>query len=135
MIRKKITQISLNLTLLLALLAPGALLLSPQPAYASTGSEGSADAACEAIGLAGAECGGAEEKKVSDTVATIVNILSWIVGLAAVIMIIISGLKYVTSNGDSNSISSAKSTLVYAIIGLIIVALAQVIVAFVLDSV
>jgi hypothetical protein len=49
-------------------------------------------------------------------------------------MIIIGGFRYITSGGDSGSVSSAKNTVLYAIVGLIIVALAQVIVRFVLSK-
>ena len=62
----------------------------------------------------------------------VVLILSVLVGIVAVIMIMISGFKYTTAGGDSNKVSSAKNTLIYAIIGLVIVALAQGIVQFVL---
>ncbi len=63
-----------------------------------------------------------------------VNIFSIIVGVIAVIMIIIGGLKYITSGGDSGNVSAAKNTILYAIVGLIIVALAQFIVRFVLGA-
>ncbi len=63
-----------------------------------------------------------------------VNIFSIIVGIIAVIMIIVGGLKYITSGGDSGNVSSAKNTIIYAIVGLIIVALAQFIVRFVLGT-
>ena len=62
----------------------------------------------------------------------IINIFSIIVGVVAVIMIIFGGFKYITSAGNQESIKSAKNTIIYALIGLIIVALAQVIVRFVL---
>ena len=64
----------------------------------------------------------------------IVNIFSVIVGIIAVIMIIFGGFKYITSGGDSGNVSGAKNTLIYAIVGLIIVALAQFIVRFVLNT-
>jgi hypothetical protein len=64
----------------------------------------------------------------------IVNVFSIIVGIAAVVMIIYGGFRYVTSGGDSGSVGNAKNTLIYAIVGLIIVALAQIIVHFVLSS-
>ncbi len=48
-------------------------------------------------------------------------------------MIIVGGLKYITSGGDSGNITSAKNTILYAIVGLIVVALAQIIVRFVLQ--
>lgn len=64
----------------------------------------------------------------------LVNIFSIVVGIAAVIMIIYGGFRYITSGGDSGSVGNAKNTLIYAIVGLIIVALAQIIVRFVLTS-
>ena len=67
-------------------------------------------------------------------ITSIINILSLIVGVIAVIFIIIGGLKYITSGGDSNNVTSAKNTILYAIVGLIIVALAQIVVRFVLSS-
>ena len=69
-----------------------------------------------------------------DTLANIINILSIIIGVIAVIMIIFGGFRYMTSGGDSTKVTSAKNTLLYAIIGLIIVDLAQVIVRFVLNQ-
>jgi len=73
--------------------------------------------------------------KIDGFITDLVNIFSVIVGVVAVIMIIVGGFRYITSGGDSNNISSAKNTIIYAIIGLIIVALAQFIVQFVLAKV
>ncbi|MGB4759502.1 MAG: hypothetical protein WBP26_05620 [Candidatus Saccharimonadales bacterium] len=73
--------------------------------------------------------------KVNSTVALVINIFSWVVGIVAVIMIIVGGFKYITSGGDSGKITSAKNSIIYAIIGLIIVALAQIIVQFVLTKI
>lgn len=72
---------------------------------------------------------------VNNTVNLIINIFSWIVGVVSVIMIIWGGFKYITSGGDAGSVTAAKNTILYAIVGLIIVALAQVIVKFVLGNV
>lgn len=77
---------------------------------------------------------GEAEGKVNNLIRLIINIFSLVVGVVAVIMIIIGGLKYITSSGDSNNITSAKNTILYAIIGLIVVALAQFIVKFVLSK-
>lgn len=77
----------------------------------------------------GCASGGTELQTV---IRAVIQILSLIGGIAAIIMLIIGGIKYVTSGGDSSSIASAKTTIIYAIVGLIIVALAQVIVRFVL---
>lgn len=72
------------------------------------------------------------KQKVNDVVKLVINTFSVVVGVASVIMIIVGGFKYVISSGDSNNINSAKNTILYAIIGLVIVALAQIIVKFVL---
>ena len=66
--------------------------------------------------------------------ATVVNVLSIVVGAIAVIMIIFAGFRYITSGGDSNGVTSAKNTLIYAIVGIVIVALAQLIVHWVLNT-
>jgi hypothetical protein len=85
----------------------------------------------QGAGLTGDGGGGTS---ISNVVKAIINILSAIVGVAAVIMIILGGMKYVTSNGDANNIAGAKNTIIYAIVGLIVVAMAQVIVHFVIKA-
>lgn len=129
--------------LLLLVMSAGTLLLSGSPLLAAPAfameaspvvASASTDTACSAIGLSGASCADGANG-LSGIFNTIVKILSVVVGIAAVIMIIVSGLKYVTSGGDSNKTAGAKNTLVYAIIGLVIVALAQFIVHFVIKNV
>lgn len=71
------------------------------------------------------------QSKISDIISTVINILSMLVGAASVIMIILGGFKYVTSNGDANSTKGAKDTIMYALIGLLLVGFAQAIVRFV----
>jgi len=71
--------------------------------------------------------------QVNTAVKLGLNLFSAIVGIIAVVMIIIGGVKYITSNGDSGNITSAKNTILYAVIGLVVVALAQIIVKFVLE--
>jgi len=73
--------------------------------------------------------------KVSDAIKKVVNIFSAIIGIVAVIMIIYGGFKYISSGGDSGNVTSAKNTIIYAVIGLIIVAMAQFIVQFVLGRI
>jgi hypothetical protein len=106
-------------------------------ALAASTTQGSLDQVCEGItGQTGSKCGGASETKtITDLIRNILEILSWIAGIAAVIMIVISGLKYITSGGDASAISSAKSTLIYALVGVVVVLLAQSIVIFVINRV
>lgn len=109
-------------------------------AYAPTANAGLFDSArneaCGGAQLKGssADCANADTGKLDNTVSSLINILSIIVGLIAVIMIIINGLKLITSNGDSNRVSSARQGIIYAVVGLIFVALAQVIVKFVINN-
>lgn len=72
--------------------------------------------------------------KINNLVKTVVNLLSAVVGIVAVIMIIVGGFRYVTSGGNDTSVTAAKNTILYAIIGLIVVALAQIIVRFTLSK-
>lgn len=74
---------------------------------------------------------GTKADALGGLIQNIINILLFIVGVAAVVMIIIGGLKYVTSNGDSSAITSAKNTIMYAIIGLVVAGIAYAIVNFV----
>lgn len=118
---------------IVAVLMMGLAVSVPQPAYAVCG-EGTntpQDQVLIGAGQTGADCEGLQ---VENTVDAAVRILSLVVGVAATIMIIISGLKYVTSGGDSGKAASAKTTLIYALVGLVIAALAQIIVAFVLNE-
>ena len=64
----------------------------------------------------------------------VTNTILYIVGIVAVIMLIIGGIKYVISGGDSKKVTDAKNTVLYAIIGLIIAFLAFAIVNFVISA-
>lgn len=62
----------------------------------------------------------------------VTQILVYIIGIASVIVIIIGGLRYILSNGDANTVNTAKNSIIYALVGLVIAILAQTIVTFVL---
>jgi cytochrome bd-type quinol oxidase subunit 2 len=68
-------------------------------------------------------------------ITAIINLMSVLVGVVSVIMIILGGFRYITSGGDTSNVTSAKNTIIYALIGLVVVALAQFIVQFVLNKV
>ncbi len=97
----------------------------------------SKQAACDGIGGAvGKNCDqNAASASVTSLVREAISLLSWIVGIIAIFMIIIAGLKFITANGDANSIASARSTLIYALVGVAVAALAQLMVRFVLGKV
>ena len=78
--------------------------------------------------------GGGSADELPDRIKTIVNILLFVLGAIAVIMIIIGGIRYATSAGDAGSIKGAKDTILYAVIGLVVAILAYAIVNFVLGA-
>ena len=64
----------------------------------------------------------------------VTNVILYIVGIIAVIMLIIGGIRYVLSGGDAKKVTDAKNTILYAIIGLVICFLAFAIVNFVIKA-
>ncbi len=64
--------------------------------------------------------------------STIANTLIFIVGAVSVIMLIIGGLRYVLSGGESSAVKGAKDTILYSIIGIIVAVLSYAAVSFVL---
>ncbi|HKR82322.1 MAG TPA: pilin [Candidatus Saccharimonadales bacterium] len=114
-------------------------MLAPAVAHAATGPDLQNNLGCGATFTTdpSANCGNSTTQgagKVQGVVTTIVNYVSIIVGIIAVIMLIFGGLKYITSGGDSGKAASARTAIISAIIGLVIVALAQIIVQFVLSK-
>lgn len=63
-----------------------------------------------------------------------ISILSIVVGVSSVIVIIFSGFHLVTANGDASKVASARSAIIYALVGIVIAILAGTIVAFVLSK-
>lgn len=64
-----------------------------------------------------------------------IQIVAVIMGVAAVIVIIISGVRFITSGGDPNSVKKARDGLIYAVVGILIALLAQGIVSLVLSKI
>jgi hypothetical protein len=71
----------------------------------------------------------------SGTVQTILNIVFVIVGAVAVMMVVIGGIKYASSQGDPQATAKAKGTIIYAIVGLVLAIFATAIVDFVFGRV
>ena len=65
----------------------------------------------------------------------VVNILLFIIGAVSVIMLIYGGIRYTTSGGNANSVTAAKNTIMYSIIGLVVAILAFAVVQFVVNQV
>ena len=59
----------------------------------------------------------------------------FIIGAVAVIMIVVGGVRYTVSNGDSNAVQGAKNTIMYAIVGLVVAIVAYALVNFVVVNI
>lgn len=133
-----ITKILIVSLVTLGLFA-GLVYLTPQNKVQAA-TDANAQAVCEGAGVTNTSTGGAPATGCSggldlnNVIKFVLNTLTIIVGIAAVVMIIIGGFRFITSGGESNNVASAKKTILYAVIGLIIVAFAQIIVRFVLHK-
>lgn len=137
---QKIKMYLLTLVTGLTLMAPALVpTIAASAACSNIGNQIStgANGAANGTGSASSSCdqgAGVDNGSITTLASKIVNIFSLVVGVVAVIMIIYGGFRYITSGGDSGRVGNAKNSLVYAIVGLIIVALAQLIVHFVLNQ-
>lgn len=92
---------------------------------------------CKGVSLADggpATCTEDGTNSFSGLAKKVVDIFSIVVGAVSVIMIIVGGFRYIVSNGDSTAVTGAKNSILYAVVGLVIVLFAQVIVRFVLTN-
>ncbi|MEX0668674.1 MAG: hypothetical protein WD061_02995 [Candidatus Saccharimonadales bacterium] len=126
-ISKNIKAASLVLVLLIAI--TGVVYLGADPVAADT------DIVCQGLpDDLKAECQ-AGQAGVGDFITAVINVLLYIVGIAAVVMLIIAGLMYTVSGGDSDRIKTAKNMIIYSIVGIVVAFAGQAIIRFVLSNV
>ena len=75
-------------------------------------------------------CNGGSNKQIDNVIVNIINAIILVAGIVAVIFVLVGGVNYITSAGDTGKIEKAKKTILYACIGLAICALAFAIVNF-----
>ncbi|HSX36072.1 MAG TPA: hypothetical protein VLH84_04015 [Patescibacteria group bacterium] len=122
---------------LVALLCGITGLVGAPAAFADASADAAKQQACAGIGgtfVAATKSCTTTGPSINGTLPVVINILSIIVGIAAVICMIVAGFKYITSGGDGNKVASAKNTIVYGVIGIIVTALAQTLVKVVLNK-
>jgi hypothetical protein len=134
----------LRLVLLAALIGfgglSGTLLTASVAADAPTtymaASDAAQSAACAGLSQLDSTqgCGPGGQTAITKVVKAVLGVLSVVLGIAGVIMVVISGFKYITSNGDAGAVNSAKRTLIFALVGLAIAALSQFLVQFVINK-
>lgn len=70
----------------------------------------------------------------TNMITIIINTLLTVLGMISVIMIVIGGIRYTTANGDPGTLKTARETIIYSVVGLIVAMLAFAIVNFVVTS-
>lgn len=85
-----------------------------------------------AAACSGGACGNASLNGIFGTVA---NTLIFLVGAVSVIMIIVGGLRYATSNGDAKQTEAAKNTILYAVVGVVVAIASYAVVNFVVTNI
>lgn len=65
----------------------------------------------------------------------VINVMLYLAGTIAVIMVVIGGIRYITSDGDSNKANQAKNTIIYAVVGIVVSLMSFAIVNFVIGRV
>ena len=133
-IKTKLAILAVGLGLL-APLAVSGVALAQSPSIQGGVCSGAENLQLTSTPPAGCQVTGGDEGGFNALLTKIINVISVIVGVVAVIMIIVGGFRYITSGGSPDKVTGAKNTILYGIIGLIVVALAQVIVRFVLRQV
>jgi hypothetical protein len=79
-------------------------------------------------------CKDVNPNSLGDFIKTIVNTLLYVLGAVSVVTIIVAGIRYTTSQGDPGAVKTAKDTLLYAVIGLIVAMMSYAIVNFVAET-
>jgi len=126
---------------LLTLLAVPAFALSVAGVVAVPTYVSAVDTGCDTAGglSAAAECAKSEDQPADlfadgGVFQDITDVLLFIIGAVSVVMLIIGGIRYTISQGDSSAVTSAKNTILYAVIGLIVAILAYAVIHYVIGA-
>ncbi len=128
--KKRFVSLSASLLLLCFMLSGHALAWNPFDQACSSSVNAKTSVACDSANQG-------QTNPVSGSkgiILKVANIIALTGGVVAIFMIMISAFKYVTSSGDAKNISSAKDTILYAVIGLVVIALSRTIVIFIINK-
>ena len=129
-----------SLLLSLVVFLPILFSTSASLVFADNSSSINVGSACQQVGQAGSSSAFCQDTSTApisgaDSVGNkVVNLIAAVAGFAAVVVIIISGIQFITSSGDPQKVNKAKNSILYASIGLVIVALARIIIFFIVGS-
>jgi len=129
---KKLSILFATLALLVGVGAPLVMATSVGASNASALCEGSGGTwKADPKAPNGGVCSSADGRTVPGTLQQLTDVLIFIIGAVAVIMVIVGGLRYVTSGGDQSALASAKNTILYSLIGAVVAIMAYALVQFI----
>lgn len=144
---RRVASLFAAVIMLSLLLTTGSVLTTYAAACSSTDSQACEcpagsnplSCACQGSGSGASVCSADGSKDPIDgpdgVLKKVTLIIATIAGIAAVVIIIISGLRFVTANGDSQKIASARNAIIGALVGLVIIAAAASIITFVIGKI
>jgi hypothetical protein len=142
-IERLLKKVALSLQALVLVLGVGSatvagVAISAAPAFGAASNCDASGNAADPL-TAGASCsqGGSQKDNLfgqGGIFTVIANTLIFLVGAIAVIFLIIGGLRYVVSNGDSKNVTAAKDTILYAIVGIVVAVVSFALVQFVINA-
>ncbi len=129
----RIRKLLMTAALALAFLVPGTALAAEknvfeQPCDPATGTTAESSV-CQAQNAGDPITG------TNGVLAKAARLISYLAGATAIILLIVGGFMYVTSDGEASKLSTAKNTVIYAVVGLVVVVFAQSIIIFVINKV
>jgi hypothetical protein len=96
---------------------------------------GSGSSACQSVNAENAKNqGGKNDNPIIDIISVAVSVISYIIGIAAVVGLIVNSIRLIISGGDSNAAASARSGIITCLVGIAIATLALVIVNLVIGN-
>ncbi len=138
-----VKKVALSLQALVLVLGVGSasvvgLAVSAGPAYGASTNCNDSTAISDPL-TAGASCSQGNSQKDNlfgngGIFTIIANTLIFLVGAISVIFLIIGGLRYVVSNGDSKNVTAAKDTILYAVIGVVVAVVSFALIQFVIKA-
>jgi len=133
---KIMTKLSSKLKIMLGtVLVAVSVMGAAAPAWATPCDKDMTPAECAQQGVDKTNPEGDGGTDLTTTIQYIINAIIFVVGIVAVVMVILGGIQYSTSQGAADKVKKAKDTIMYGIIGLIVAILAFAIVNFVLTSI
>ena len=72
---------------------------------------------------------------IGGVLKNVINVMLYLAGSIAVIMIVVGGIRYITSDGDPGAASKAKNTIIYALVGIVVASMSYALVNFVIDRI